>query len=69
MKKWVEIDFEPGDIVYLKTDRDQYERIVTGYCIRKSGVSYELAFGSSTSWHYDFEITFEKELKAPRFQE
>ena len=69
MKKWFEIDFEPGDIVYLKTDRDQFERIVTGYCIRKSGISYELALGSVTSWHFDFEISVEKVINIPKFQE
>jgi hypothetical protein len=69
MKKWFEIDFEPGDIVYLKTDRDQYERMVTGYCIRQAGITYELSFGSTTSWHYGFEISVEKEIKIPKFQE
>ena len=69
MKKWLEISYEPGEFVYLKTDRDQFERMVTGYCVRQNGITYELSLGSTTSWHYDFEISAEKDIKVPRFQE
>lgn len=48
--------------VYLKTDIDQYKRYVTGICIRQTGVNYELACGSNSSWHYDFEISIEKDV-------
>lgn len=61
MKKWVDVEFEIEEIVYLKTDLDQLPRIVSGLSIRKSGViSYELSQGSHTSYHYDFEISKEK---------
>ena len=51
------IIFKVGDVVYLITDDEQKKRIVSGLCIRKNGVTYELSCGISTSWHYGFEIT------------
>jgi len=49
--------FNITDKVYLKTDPDQLERIVTRLMVSPSNVSYELTSGTNTSWHYDFEIT------------
>lgn len=58
MRKWLDIEFEIGDIVYLKTDPEQLPRMVTGMSIRKSGViSYELSQSTMTGYHYDFEIS------------
>jgi len=55
--------FELSQTVYLKTDSDQYQRIVTGILIRPSGaIQYELSCGSSASWHYDFEINVTKDV-------
>jgi hypothetical protein len=56
IKYWI------GDIVYLITDVDQKERIVTGVDIRQSGVSYNLSYGSDDSDHYDIEISKEKDV-------
>jgi hypothetical protein len=60
--KVVDNKFDLGQIVYLKTDADQRERIVTGFCIRQAGQSYELMQGNIGSWHYDFEISEEKNV-------
>jgi hypothetical protein len=54
--------FNFGDIVYLKTDTDQRERIVTAYCLTVNGVTYELKQGNSSSWHYDYEISIQKNV-------
>lgn len=52
--------FNFGDIVYLKTDDEQQERIVTGMMLRYTGVViYELSCGATSSNHYDFEISEE----------
>lgn len=51
--------YKIGEMVYLKTDVDQHERMVTGYSVRATGITYELSFGTSSSWHYEFEITGE----------
>ena len=46
-----------GDLVYLKTDEDQKQRMVTGFRVCPSGVLiYYLSYGASVSEHYEFEI-------------
>ena len=55
--------YEFGQEVYLKTDVDQRVRIVTSLIIRPNGcISYELSCGVDTRWHYDFEISTEKNV-------
>ncbi len=56
----IENKYEIGDIVYLKTDPDQNERIVTAIQINSNGLVYLLAHNTSVDWHYDIEITPEK---------
>jgi hypothetical protein len=46
-----------GDLVFLSTDQDQKQRLVTGFLIRQGLVLYYLASGPDESLHYDFEIT------------
>ena len=54
--------FNIGDTVFLKTDTQQNERLVTGINIRQSGITFALSYGSNESWHYDFEISLEKDV-------
>lgn len=54
--------FNIGDIVYLKTDTEQCARIVTAYLTRKGTITYCLALGINESWHYDIEISTEKDI-------
>lgn len=59
-----ESEYALGDLVYLATDPDQYERIVTGITIRQSGIVYSLSQGTVESCHYSFEMTkYKDELK------
>lgn len=54
-----------GDIVFLATDNDQNQRIVTGISILPGDVIlYDLSYGSCNSSHYEFEITAEKNVLA-----
>mgnify|MGYP003634576626 CR=1 FL=1 len=46
-----------GDLVFLSTDQDQKQRLVTGILIRQSQIVYYLSSGVEESVHYDFEIT------------
>jgi hypothetical protein len=55
----IQNDHNFGDIVYLKTDSDQKPRIVFAIKVYKTDVLYELACGTTTSMHYDFEISKE----------
>jgi hypothetical protein len=58
----IENKFNFGDVVYLKTDNTQQPRIMTGMSVRATCITYELTCGVSTSWHWDFEISYEKDL-------
>lgn len=53
--------FEKGEVVYLKTDKDQLPRMVYGFdiCGSLNEIIYRLACGTQISNHYDFEITRE----------
>lgn len=57
------LDFELGDIVYLKTDPEQLERIITAFCLYPgNGVTYRLSFDTEDAWHYAIEISTEKDI-------
>jgi hypothetical protein len=59
----VDIPFEWGDIVYLKTDVDQKPYIVIGVkCCADGGVLIELQSGTVNSSHYIIEIASEKNV-------
>lgn len=51
-----------GDLVYLKTDIDQNERLITGIMITQNGLQYELSFNTDRSWHFDVEISKDKDM-------
>jgi hypothetical protein len=53
--------YEIGDTVYLKTDPNQFPRIITRFCVNPGGViTYECFSGNISSWHYDIEFSTEK---------
>lgn len=52
-----------GDIVYLKTDKEQNPRIITAFVSCPAGdILYEVNCGTIVSRHYEFEITGEKAI-------
>lgn len=55
-------EFEIGEIVYLKTDIEQRERIVTGIMQRPESISYYLSINENESCHYSIEITRYKDI-------
>ncbi len=59
VKKWVELEFEIGDIVYLKTDDRQLQRMVIGISLRQNGISYALSQGVNEGYHFDIEMSKE----------
>lgn len=54
--------YDIGDIVYLKTDGEQKERMITGIRITPGNHLYYLSCGDEESTHYDIEITREKDI-------
>lgn len=49
-----------GETVYLKTDNEQLQRIVTAIKVLPNDIIYYLSCGTQETAHYDFEITKEK---------
>ena len=54
--------FKIQDVVYLKTDPEQLERIVYSITIYPTHVIYSLVQGSNTSGHFAFEISDTKSV-------
>lgn len=58
MKTTHDIKYQIGQVVYLKTDTEQLERIVTGICLRPNGcVIYYVTLCANEYSHYDFELS------------
>jgi hypothetical protein len=56
------LHFDIGDSVYLKTDPEQAERLVTGISVRQNGITYAISHLTNETWHYDFEITKDRDI-------
>lgn len=54
--------FELGRLVYLITDPEQLEYIVTGIHFRPTGVSYSISNNGSEFHVYDIEISKDKDV-------
>jgi hypothetical protein len=53
--------FKLGETVFLKTDPDQYARIIVALQITvDGGMLYKLAINMSEQWHYEVELQREK---------
>jgi hypothetical protein len=48
---------ELGDIVYLKTDVNQYPRMVTAFKYSGGGITYQLSSGTLDCWHFGIEVS------------
>jgi len=55
--------FAIGQIVFLITDPEQLERIVTGYIVRPSQIVYYLSMETHETTHYEIEIASSKNWK------
>jgi len=54
--------FSLEDIIYLKTDPEQSERMITKIEITKGDIMYQLCCGVNYSTHYEYEITEDKRI-------
>lgn len=52
------LDYNIGDIVYLKTDIDNQDRFITSILLQPNGVKYFLE--PSGEYYYDFQISKNK---------
>jgi hypothetical protein len=58
----IDNEYEIGDIVYLKTDTEQNQRLVFSFIVYKNDIIYRLAFGTINSDHYGFELSPTKNI-------
>jgi hypothetical protein len=57
------LEFQIQQVVYLNTDKEQLPRIVTGISLRPfNSVTYGLTTNTTEAWHYDFEISDERDI-------
>ena len=56
----IDSKFNFEECVFLITDDEQRLRLVTGIQVTKNTIIYRLAYGVNESWHYDFEISKDK---------
>ena len=55
-----EADYDIGQEVYLKTDKDSLPRIITAILITPGGLQYKTASGNTEYWAYAIELSKEK---------
>lgn len=54
--------FDIGQTVYIKTDDEQKQRIVTSIIVCPNGLIYECFCSTLESKHYDFELSSERNI-------
>jgi len=58
----IKTKYDIGDIVYLKTDINQKERMITMVSVTPGSHVYTLSCGDDSSDHYEIEITDTKDV-------
>lgn len=57
------LEFMIQQTVYLKTDKEQKPRLVTGIQLRPfNSITYGITEGTNETWHYGFEISDERDI-------
>lgn len=57
------LEFMIQQVVYLKTDKEQKPRLVTGIQLRPfNSITYGITEGANETWHYGFEISDERDI-------
>ena len=58
----IDTTFNIGDLVYITTDSDQRERLIVKVEVSVGGYMYLVACGTENSWHYEFEMSINKDF-------
>src|SRR5690606_29246249 len=54
--------YDLGEMVFLKHDPDQNERMITSIEVTPQGIIYYLSCGVSETKHYEMELTLDKDI-------
>jgi hypothetical protein len=58
----IENKFEINEFIYLKSDPEQRERLIVQIAVGGNGsIRYCVSCGTMETWHYDMEMTKEKD--------
>lgn len=61
----IENKYEIGQLLFLKTDSEQKERMLVQIAIGgNNAIRYCLSSGTVETWHYDIEMSEEKNILA-----
>ncbi len=58
----IEVAFDIGDEVYLKTDPKKETRLVACYLVTQNGVKYNISHMTTSDYFYDFELIKKDDL-------
>jgi hypothetical protein len=58
----IDNEFDFGNIVYLKTDPEQHERIIVGIWARGKSIRYDVSFKESESSHFGVELSTDRDI-------
>jgi len=50
------VAFEIGELVYVKTDTEQKQRIVVALFVQQGSIKYLVACGTEDRYYFDFEL-------------
>lgn len=56
----VRVEFDFGDIVFLRVNEERKPGMVTRITLTKTGITYAVTWqGGSETWHFGYELTGE----------
>lgn len=58
----IENKFTHGQEVYLVTDPEQNKRLIYGIVVYENDLLYKVAFGTTISEHYTFELSADADI-------
>jgi len=58
----VKIKHNITDIVYITTDPEQLDVVVTGFLIKQDSVMYVVSFCGTEQEYYDYELTSKRDM-------
>ena len=61
-KTTIELEYPIGMPIFLRTDTEQLQRIITGVIVRENGLMYIVVFADIESHHYGFELQTEENV-------
>lgn len=53
--------YQISENVFIKTDTDQTQRIIVAILVDINGFRYEVKYSNIESWHYEFELSTDKD--------